>query len=63
MDKRTAKDLARGHVARCLRTHLDAGWPDAEDFGYTDAEQALVAGEIERITRGYEERSNRAGLL
>lgn len=30
MDRRTAKDLARGHVARALRTNLDGGWPLAE---------------------------------
>lgn len=49
MTRAEARDRARGHAARCLHTHLDAGWPDPAEFGYTEAEAALVAQELERI--------------
>lgn len=63
MDRKTARDLARGHAARALRSSLDAGWPDPADFGYTDAEAALVAEEIARMVRRLENINNRPGVL
>lgn len=62
-DRRTARDLARGHVARALRTNLGEGWPLAEEFGYSDAERAMVAAEIEKMVRALERVNDRTGLL
>lgn len=49
MTRAEARDLARGHAARCLESHLEAGWPDADEFGYADDEAILIVDEIHRI--------------
>lgn len=40
---------ARNHAANTIHTALGGGWPDAEEFGYTDDEKERIARELEAI--------------
>lgn len=49
VDRRTAKREAYTRAAGVLESALGEGWPDAEEYGYSDDDQTKVSAALREI--------------